>query len=87
MRFTRSQARAQAVEEAQAALLAIATQPYTPPFENTVISTPLLTIPEDGPLKLVVPCCLSIYNVVVPSAVTITCYLQRPKDADMAGCY
>jgi hypothetical protein len=42
-------------------------QPYTPLLENTVISTLLLTISKDSLLKLVVPCRLSIYNVVVLS--------------------
>jgi hypothetical protein len=69
MRFTRSQARAQAAEEAQTSLLQIATaqitQTHTSLIENLEIPTPLPTILEDVPLELVIPGCPSILPISV----------------------
>jgi hypothetical protein len=65
MRYTRSQARSQAVEEAQVSLLqAVAT--HTSSLENLEISTPLPTILEDVPLEPVIACHVSISTVAVP---------------------
>jgi hypothetical protein len=63
MRFTRSQARSQAAEEAQALLLSIASQP--PPPED---SPPLQTILKDVPLELTIPHRVSIQTTAIPSA-------------------
>ena len=65
MRYTWSQARVQAAEEAQVSLLqAVAT--YTSSLENPEIPTPLPTILEDVPLEPVVACHVSISTVAVP---------------------
>ena len=72
MRYTRSQARAQAAEEAQASLLQIAiaqvAATHASPLENLEISSPLPTILEDAPLDADAPLeSVIISTVVVPS--------------------
>jgi hypothetical protein len=75
MRFTQSQARAQAVKEAQASLLriALAQNAHTSLIKNLEVSTPLPTILKNALLKLFTNCRASVLGVIVapvPSFVT-----------------
>jgi hypothetical protein len=72
MLYTRSQARTQAAEKAQASLLCIVTAQvattHASSLENLEIPGPLLTILEDGHLKFIVACHVSISTINSPSS-------------------
>jgi hypothetical protein len=71
MRYTRSQARAQATEEAQTSLLQIAiaqvAATHASSLENLEMSSPLPTILEDAPLEDAPLESVIVSTVVVPS--------------------
>jgi hypothetical protein len=67
MRYTWSQARAQAAEEAQASLLLQAIASYLLPLEHIEDSPPLPTILEDVPLESIIVRDTSIEPMVAPS--------------------
>lgn len=75
MRFTQSQARAQAAEKAQASLLQIATaqitQTHTSLIKNLKIPIPLLIILKDVPLKSVVSSCPSILPISILTSTVV----------------